>query len=61
MCLNDGPFRLITPTEEINLDDISSILIGNGEVKLVDQFGKINTVTGTISEIDLMNQRIVLE
>jgi predicted RNA-binding protein len=61
MCLNDGPFRLITPTEEINLDDISSILIGNGEVKLVDQFGKINTVNGTISEVDLMNQRIVLE
>lgn len=60
MCLNDGPFRLITPTEEIPLDDIASILPGTGEVTLIDQFGKTTKVSGSISEIDLMNQRIVI-
>ena len=60
MCMDHGPFLLIQGDEEISLEHVGSILLGAGGLKLVDVFGKTREVTGTISEIDLLNQRIVL-
>jgi len=60
MCLDHGSFLLIHGEEETPLEHVASILTGNGELKLVDVFGKARTVSGAISEIDLLNKRIVL-
>ena len=60
MCLDYGPFKLITNDQETDLDDIATILIQDGGLKLIDSFGKTRQLPGMISEIDLLNQRIVL-
>lgn len=60
MCMNDGPFLLVDGDREIALDDIASLLTLNGQLRLVDVFGKQRDLTGSISEIDLLNRRIVL-
>ena len=60
MCLDHGPFLLVHGEEETPLEHVASLLQGNGEVKLVDVFGKARTLAGTIGEIDLLNKRIVL-
>ena len=60
MCLDYGPFKLIHNDQETDLQDIASILIQEDGLKLIDSFGKTSTLAGQISEIDLLNQRIVL-
>ena len=60
MCMDHGPFLLVRGDEQLALEDIGSIVVSGGELKLVDVFGKTRTVAGKISEIDLLNQRIVL-
>ena len=60
MCLDYGPFKLVSGDEEISLENISSLLIQQDEIKLIDNFGKTELVSGRICEIDLLNQRIVL-
>ena len=60
MCLDYGPFKLISADQETELDDIATILVQDGGLKLIDSFGKTRQLTGAISEIDLLNQRIVL-
>lgn len=60
MCMDHGPFLLIQGGEEISLEHVGSILVGPTGLKLVDVFGKTREVSGAISEIDLLNQRIVL-
>lgn len=60
MCMDHGPFLLLRGDEQIALDDVSSIVVTGNELKLIDVFGKTRTVPGTIGEIDLLNQRIVL-
>lgn len=60
MCLDYGPYKLISGDEEISLENISSLLVQQDGLKLIDNFGKSELVSGQISEIDLLNQRIVL-
>jgi len=60
MCLDNGTFLLISENEESSLEHIASILPVDGGLKLVDVFGKIRNITGRISEIDLLNKRIVI-
>ncbi|WP_303720591.1 CooT family nickel-binding protein [Malonomonas rubra] len=60
MCLDYGPFKLVSNDQETDLQDISSIMIQEDSLKLIDSFGKTSTMSGKICEIDLMNQRIVL-
>ncbi len=61
MCMDQGPFLLIKKGEEVSLEHVSSIIPAAGELKLVDVFGKIQKIPGSISEIDLLNKRIVLD
>lgn len=60
MCLDYGPFKLISNDNETELDEIATILVQKDGLKLIDSFGKTSQLTGKISEIDLLNQRIVL-
>ncbi len=60
MCLDYGPYKLISGDNETSLENISSLLIQSDGVKLIDNFGKTELVAGHISEIDLLNQRIIL-
>ncbi len=60
MCLDYGPFKLINNDDETELDEIATILIQEDGLKLIDSFGKTSQLEGKISEIDLLNQRIVL-
>ncbi len=60
MCLDYGPFKLISNDQETDLQDIASIMVQEDGLKLIDSFGKTNTLAGQICEIDLLNQRIVL-
>ncbi len=60
MCLDYGPFKLIDNDQETDLQDIASIMVLEDGLKLIDSFGKISTLNGKVSEIDLLNQRIVL-
>lgn len=60
MCMDHGPFLLVKGDEKISLEDVGSIVIVGGEIRLVDVFGKTRTLTGNIGEIDLLNQRIVV-
>jgi predicted RNA-binding protein len=60
MCLDYGPFKLVSGDEETSLENVASLLIQQDSVKLIDNFGKTELVSGRVSEIDLLNQRIVL-
>jgi len=60
MCLNDGPFLLIQEERETPLQDVASVVVSDGRLRLIDVFGKQSDVDGSIREIDLMNRRIVL-
>jgi predicted RNA-binding protein len=60
MCLNDGHFLLVQGDQETVLEDVASLLVMNGKVRLVDVFGKHRDVDTSIQEIDLLNNRIVL-
>ncbi len=60
MCLDYGPFKLISNDNETELDEIATILVQEDGLKLIDSFGKTSQLNGKISEIDLLNQRIVL-
>lgn len=60
MCLDYGPFKLVKEEEESDLENITTILIQADGLKLIDSFGKTSQLQGQISEIDLLNQRIVL-
>ncbi len=60
MCLDYGPFKLVSDEEEISLENVASLLVQSNGLKLIDNFGKTQTISGKIGEIDLLNQRIVL-
>jgi len=60
MCLDQGPFLLVRGDTETSLENISSLMLLDGGVKLIDVFGKAEEVSGCIDEIDLLNRRIVL-
>jgi len=60
MCLDYGPFKLIENEQETDLDNIATILVQNDGLKLIDSFGKTSQLAGRVSEIDLLNQRIIL-
>lgn len=60
MCLDYGPFKLISGEEEISLENVATLLIQQDGLKMIDNFGKTELVSGQVSEIDLLNQRIVL-
>lgn len=60
MCLDYGPFKLISGDKETNLENVAALLVQQDGLKLIDNFGKTELVTGQICEIDLLNQRIVL-
>ena len=60
MCLDYGPFKLIDNDQETDLQNIASIMVLEDGLKLIDSFGKTSTLNGKVSEIDLLNQRIVL-
>ena len=60
MCLDYGPFKLIKAEQETDLENITTILIQENGLKMIDSFGKTSTIQGQISEIDLLNQRITL-
>ena len=60
MCLNDGPFLLIQEERETPLQDVASLVVSDGRLRLIDVFGKQSDVAGSIREIDLLNRRIVL-
>ncbi len=60
MCLDSGTFLLIQGDEETTLEHVTSILAGDDRLKLIDAFGKSQEVSGAITEIDLLNKRIVV-
>ncbi len=60
MCLDYGPFKLISGDEETSLENVASLLVQQTGVKLIDNFGKTELIAGQITEIDLLNQRIIL-
>lgn len=60
MCLDYGPFKLVTGEEEISLENVASLLVVANGFKLIDNFGKSRHIEGSLSEIDLLNQRIVM-
>ncbi|MBE0503594.1 MAG: CooT family nickel-binding protein [Desulfuromonadales bacterium] len=60
MCIDHGPFLLVQGEEEESLAEINAILVLADGLKLIDVYGKSRTVVGMISEIDLLNRRIVL-
>lgn len=60
MCLDYGPFKLISGDKETSLENVAALLVQQDGLKLIDNFGKTELVTGQICEIDLLNQRIVL-
>ncbi|HAD05201.1 MAG: hypothetical protein A2091_07360 [Desulfuromonadales bacterium GWD2_61_12] len=60
MCMDMGPYFLIRGDEEISLENVSSVIAGNGKIKLVDVYGKTEELAGAVAEIDLLNRRIVL-
>lgn len=61
MCIDHGPFLLVQGDKEESLAEINAILVVAGGLKLVDVYGKSRTVTGTISEIDLLERRVVID
>ena len=60
MCLNDGHFLLVQDDQESALEDVASLLVMNGKLRLIDVFGKHRDIDATLHEIDLLNSRIVL-
>jgi len=60
MCLDQGPFLLVQGDKETSLENISSLMLQTGGIKLIDVFGKAEQLSGQIDEIDLLNRRIVL-
>jgi len=60
MCMDHGSFLLIDGDKEISLENISSVTIVGNELRMIDIFGKTSDRDGRISEIDLLNRRIVL-
>jgi predicted RNA-binding protein len=60
MCLDYGPFKLISGDEETSLENVASLLVQEAGLKLIDNFGKTELIAGQIAEIDLLNQRIIL-
>lgn len=60
MCLDHGTFLLVHGEEEIPLQDVASILPGNGLIRLIDVFGKSRELAGSVGEIDILNRRIIL-
>lgn len=60
MCMDHGSFLLIAGDKEISLENISSVMVVGNELKMIDIFGKTSDLDGRISEIDLLNRRIVL-
>ena len=61
MCIDHGPFLLVQGDQEESLAEINSILVLADGLKLVDVYGKTRTITGKISEIDLLERRIVVD
>jgi len=60
MCLDHGAFLLVQGDQETPLDNVSSLMLREGGLKLIDVFGKTREIVGSIDEIDLLNRRIVL-
>ncbi len=60
MCMDTGPFQIVQDDRETSLEQVVSILLGEGGLTLIDLFGKKSRVEGAIREIDLLNRRIVL-
>lgn len=61
MCIDNGPFLLVQGDQEESLAEINSILVLADGLKLVDVYGKTRSITGKISEIDLLERRIVVD
>jgi len=61
MCIDHGPYLLVQGDKEESLAEINAILVVADGLKLVDVYGKSRTIKGTISEIDLLSRRIVIE
>ena len=60
MCFNEGSFLLVKSDDESSLDNVATIIPGDHSLKMIDVYGKTSEITGTIEEIDFMNNRIVL-
>ncbi len=60
MCLNDGHFLLVQNEQETALEDIASLLVIKGKLRLIDVFGKHRDIDAEIQEVDFLNNRIVL-
>lgn len=60
MCFNDGSFLLVQGDNETTLDNIATILPGKESIKTIDIYGKTAEISGTIEEIDFLNNRIVI-
>ncbi|AMV73169.1 hypothetical protein JCM30471_15780 [Desulfuromonas carbonis] len=60
MCLDHGSFLLVQGDKETPLEHVATLLPGTGNLRLVDVYGKMREIAGTIEEIDLLNRRIVL-
>ena len=61
MCIDNGPFLLVQGDQEESLAEINSILVLADGLKLIDVYGKTRSITGKISEIDLLERRIVID
>ena len=61
MCIDNGPFLLVQGDQEESLAEINSILVLADGLKLIDVYGKTRSIIGKISEIDLLERRIVVD
>lgn len=61
MCIDHGPFLLVQGDQEESLAEINSILVVADGLKLIDVYGKTRIISGKISEIDLLERRVVID
>lgn len=61
MCIDHGPFLLVRGDQEESLAEVNAILVVADGLKLVDVYGRTRTIVGKISEIDLLERRVVID
>jgi len=60
MCFNQGHFLLVQGDNETSLENVATVIPGKESLKMIDIYGKSSEFTGTIEEIDFLNNRIVV-
>ena len=60
MCMDTGPFELVRDDSVTPLAEAASIVQTDQGLFMIDLLGNKQPLAGTLSEIDLLNRRIIL-